>query len=88
MTALRKPRLTARQRDLLWAIDAGEVRCDWPTRGEPYMRWKDHGVVTAAVKPLIHALWAELPPPPALGSFLPRPLRLTDAGREILRASA
>lgn len=88
MTAVRKPRLTDRQRDLLWAIEAGEVRYHWPTRGEPYYAWEGHGKVTAAVKPLLHALWAELPPPPALGAFRARPLRLTDAGREILRASA
>jgi hypothetical protein len=56
MTAVRKPRLTDRQRDLLWAIDAGEVRKHWPTNREPYMYREGYGVVTAAVRPLMQAL--------------------------------
>jgi hypothetical protein len=79
--------MTARQRDLLRAIDAGEVHVDFSTCGELCYRWKGSDT-TAAVKELMDACWAahtewlfEGPP------YRPVVIALTYLGREALRAA-
>jgi hypothetical protein len=78
--------MTARQRDLLLAIDAGEVSANFSTRGESFYRWKGLGDITTAVRKLLDARWVTRPAR-SFGSFCPIVLVLTGAGREALRAA-